>query len=406
MDAELIDHRALIIDVDAHAEPAHDWLDAYPKIREALPPMLPIGDPQFETGVASSRMFAWFIASDLLRHRPVGNRLSAKELNTPFIDLIYDTNRPAGLGYDGADQHVTLDAPKRVKWLDDNGIAVQNLISGTAYGMARFVENPALSMDVIEAANSWMIDHVGDHINRLKPVTTLRFDDMDRAIAELTRMRTAGSRSFLVSGEPVGDIPPYHEDFDRLWAAAVDLGMMPMLHVGMGPAQFHAGWGNTKDPGIAKRIATGISYQAAVTMLNGLVFGGVFDRHPNLTFLISEFGIEWLPFTIRNMDGRGAPASPFLGDYTLSLSPAEYLQRNVRVSPLPAPHQSPKAILQEFSSMAVFSSDYPHYEANGPTPVAYYDEHFQGFDPTLKASFMGNNINECFARMGDPLVGC
>ncbi len=48
-------------------------------------------------------------------------------------------------------------------------------------------------MDALEATNSWMVEHVGPHIDRLKPVTTVRLDDLDRAIHELERMRTAGS---------------------------------------------------------------------------------------------------------------------------------------------------------------------------------------------------------------------
>ena len=393
----------MIIDVDAHAEPTQDWLDDFPALKLRLPPRLPENDPQFETGVASPHMFAWFVASDLQRGLPVEQRMPASALTTPFMHLMYDPDRPTGLGYEGADQHWALDPEARVRWLDECGIDAQNLISGTGYGLARAIDDPELAADAVESANTWMVDRVGDYIDRLKPVATLRFDDMDRAIAELARMRTAGSRTFLVSGEPVNGIPPFHPTFDRLWSAACDLGMMPMLHVGMGPASMHPGWANTDDPALIKRMSTSQSHQAAVIMLNAFVYGGIFERHPALTLLISEFGIEWLPFTVRNMDGRAAGAAVFLGDYNLPLTPSEYVERNVRISPLPAAHQSPVDLMQVMPDVAVFSSDYPHYEG-AASPLPYYRAELAPLGTEATERFLGRNINECFRRMGDPLV--
>jgi predicted TIM-barrel fold metal-dependent hydrolase len=394
---------SLIIDVDSHAEPAPGWLDEFPALKQRLPAMLPTGDPQFVTGEASPEMFAWFIAVDLLRGRPVGSRMAAKEMVTPVLRLMYDPDRPDGVGYPGADQHSSLDADARVAWMDDNGIAVQNLISGMAYTLARAIDDPVLSMDALEAANTWLSDRIGDHNDRLKLVTTLRFEDLDRAIAEMRRMRDRGSRTFLVSGEPVGDIPPFHPSFDRLWSAATDLGMMPMLHVGLGPAAIHPGWANTDDPGLVTRMATSQSSQAAQVMLNAMVFGGVFERHPALTLLISEFGVDWLPGTVANMDGRAAPAAPLLGDYTLALTPSEYVRRNVRISPLPVPHQVPLDVIDALPGVAVFSSDYPHYEGNH-APVDHYRHELAAVDDEVRARFMGETINDSYRLLGDPLV--
>ena len=50
-------------------------------------------------------------------------------------------------------------------------------------------------------------------------------------------MRERGSRAFLVSAEPAGGIPPIHPDFDKVWAAATDLGMIAHLHVGLKPGR-------------------------------------------------------------------------------------------------------------------------------------------------------------------------
>jgi hypothetical protein len=52
--------------------------------------------------------------------------------------------------------------------------------------------------------------------------------------------------------------------------------------------------------------------------------------------------------------------------------------------------------------MCVFSSDFPHIEGNSD-PIALYGDKLDELDDTLRASFLGANMIECFARTGDPL---
>ena len=61
-------------------------------------------------------------------------------------------------------------------------------------------------------------------------------------------MRERGSRAFLVSGEPVGDIPPNHHTFDKVWSAATDLGMVALLHVGLSPSSYPPRLGEHRQP--------------------------------------------------------------------------------------------------------------------------------------------------------------
>jgi predicted TIM-barrel fold metal-dependent hydrolase len=392
-----------VIDVDAHFEPAPNWLDDFPSLKAELPELLPDTDPRFR--MDTGEMFAYFVSDDLLRNVPREQRMPIDRLVTPAMQIMFDPQRPPGIGYDGADQFKPMTDPgARVAWMDEMGVDVQHVISGAGYTFARAIDDAALGRRALEAINTWMTDAAVENIDRVRPVTSLRFDDVDWVVAELTRMRERGSRAFLVSAEPAGGIPPMHPEFDKVWSAATDLGMIAHLHVGMNPGLFHPAWANTDDPALVRLISLQNPHHSAQVFLTALVFGGVFERHPDLTVLVSELGIDWFPTWVRKIDGMAAPGvSPLVvGDYRWPLTPREYIERNIRISPIPAPHESPRELMQEVPGVAVFSSDYPHYEGN-PDPLTHYHEELAGVDDTTRSSFLGGAIVDAYARMGDPV---
>jgi predicted TIM-barrel fold metal-dependent hydrolase len=204
---------------------------------------------------------------------------------------------------------------------------------------------------------------------------------------------------------PAPGFPPMHECFEPLWSAAEDLGMIAFVHAGHNPASFDPAWANDPDPMVLRQLGVCQSSQSAQLMLNGMVFGGVFDRHPNLTLVIAELGIHWFAGTVNHMESRG-PAIPesaiYMGRYPYELTPAEFVRRNVRVTPLPRAHQSPLRLLDELPECVVFSSDYAHNESN-PEPIAHYEALLVDVYPGVRDAFLGENLAACYARMGDPL---
>jgi predicted TIM-barrel fold metal-dependent hydrolase len=392
-----------VIDIDAHVEPADDWLDEFPALAAALPERFPTGDPRFT--LHSPEMFAWFVSDDLLRGVARDRRMPIERLVTPAMRYLYDPDR-GEVGYPGADQHQELlDLAPRLRWLDEQGIDVQNVISGVGYTLARAIDDPALGRQAVAAVNTWISERIAGSGGRVIPATTLRFEDLDWAIGELGRMRERGSRTFLMPSEPVGDVPPNHPSYDRLWSAATDLGMIPIVHVGLSPAIYHPAWANTDDPALIRVISVLQPYQQALVFLNAMVLGGVFERHPTLTVVFAEHGIDWITPATERMDQLASPGvSPLLlGEYTLPLLPSEYVRRNIRVTPLPVPHELPVTTVAALPEVPIFSSDYPHFEGSGD-PIGHYREVLAPLDDTARASFLGDNLAACFARAGDPLT--
>lgn len=384
----------MIIDVDTHFEPGPAWLADRPDLAEQV--------PAFDVAEVTARI----VTGDVLEDVPVAERPPLDDLMPPGIKAIIGAEQADGYGYEGSSMHAGGDAAERVAWLDRVGTDVSSVICLEGMVNSRYVEDRALVREFIAACNTWLADAVDDHLDRLKPVTCLDFTDLAWAVAELSRMRERGSRAFLLPTIPAPGLPPMHPDLEPLWSAATDLGMIAVTHVGYNPAKYDRAWANVAgDYTVLRQLAVCQTHQSVQLMLNGMVFGGVFDRHPELTVLIAECGIGWFEGTVDHMEGRG-PGVPesalYLGPYPFELTPAETVRRNVRITPLPRAHQSPRRLLEVLPECVVFSSDYAHNEGSG-APHEHYAALLEGVDDATRSWFFGGNMSDVYARMGDPL---
>jgi predicted TIM-barrel fold metal-dependent hydrolase len=254
------------------------------------------------------------------------------------------------------------------------------------------------------STTSWLIAE--GSTDRMLPVTLVDWSDLDAAVSELHRMRARGSRAFWVRAEPSRGKSPAHPDWDRLWSAATDLGMVALLHIGNTPARFDGGWGNAgwelelgTGLGGFFRFANSLRHQAAEMMLAAMLYGGVFGRHPTLTVITEELGVNWLPAFVARCDALSAA-----GPWPFESNPGEMVRSNLRVTPLIGlgDVNVAEGLMQQYPEMFIFSSDYPHGEGN-EDPIALYEPALSALPPSVRDSFLGGNIAECFARMGDPL---
>jgi predicted TIM-barrel fold metal-dependent hydrolase len=285
-----------VVDVDSHFEPGVAWLEEYPDLRDRL--------PEFDTAEVTTKI----VAGDILGNVPRADWPPWEDLLPPGIAAIAGGEKPDDYGYEGSSMHGATDAGTRVAWLDANGIDLESVICLEGMINARFLDDRTLARDVIHACNSWLADAVDGRTERLLPVTCIDFGDVGAAIDELTRMRARGSRAFLIGTIPVPGVPIMHPQFDPIWSAAVDLGMIALLHVGYQPASFDPAWANTAgDMMLLRQLGVSQGHQSVELMLNGMVFGGTFDRHPDLTVLIAECGLHWFEGTPGPHGPRDAP---------------------------------------------------------------------------------------------------
>jgi predicted TIM-barrel fold metal-dependent hydrolase len=382
-----------VVDVDTHWEttafapgqhPLEPWLDRFPS--------------DFVERLAHG------IAGDLLNALPVDRRPDGRTLLPSLVKLAEARGGPVVLH----PQHDSTSG-ERVAWMDSVGIDHCLVNPGGYWQMLEFL-GPDRSA-AVRRCNDFLAEQLADHAHRLHGVAVVDFTDLRAAADELERARAKGHRVFFlhtVAGRPPSATPPGHPDWDVVWSAAVDLGMIASIHVGNTAADFTGwadiGWDLPGGGGVTAltRLANTQRIHVAQNLLTSLLYGGVFARHPKLTVVLEEMKVGWLPSFVDACTRQSLP-SPGLGDWPFDVSGGDMLRRNVRFTPLPGfGDVEALDVLAALPQMGLFSSDYPHQEGNAD-PINLYGQPLQDLDQGLRERFLGGNAVDAFARTGDPL---
>jgi predicted TIM-barrel fold metal-dependent hydrolase len=184
---------------------------------------------------------------------------------------------------------------------------------------------------------------------------------MDAAVQEARWGRERGLRGVLL---PADDphMPPYWDQYwEPLWSVCEDLAL---------PVHFHAGSYHSQDFGIP---AGNDDIRSQVLMVEAtfwntrhlkfLIYGGVMERHPNLSFVFTETMGDWVPHTLARMELVHRDKSfRSVAPIELPHSPSEYWYRQCYVG---ASLMSRDEVLlrdQIGIDNMMFGLDYPHPE--------------------------------------------
>ena len=195
--------------------------------------------------------------------------------------------------------------------------------------------------------------------------------DMRAAVAEVERwaddVRVCGI--FV----PAGAISFGSHIYDPLYEAAVHYGLPLVLHPTGAEGNLYDG------PRVAGGLPQtyperhGLLLQPGQSLLTSMIFGGAFERFPELMLVLSEYGVTWALPMMWRMDRAWE-----LGDRELaglSMAPSDTVRRNVRFTSQPL--DEPPALQQLWDILelmhaeetVMFSSDYPHWDQDDPRQI-------------------------------------
>lgn len=377
----------VVHDADAHIMEPPYWLrdHADPELRDRIPLPRYVNELKQVSDLAGERSQADI---DAVFARLADRHRSDEFTASEEADVMSRKNFAALGGFLAAD---------RVRALDYIGVQSQLLFNTFHNRMLRDWEHGDdldLAYGAARAHNRGMTEFCSADA-RLLPTFYVPLADFERAEAMAAEAIEAGAAALLVqTGCPAGHAPS-HIGLDPVWRRASDAGIPVVFHVGGTgdlldkhyfdnglpvPPDFHGGNENFRSVDYMA-----IPYPAMQTLAT-MIFDGVFDRFAALRVGVIEEGASWLPSWIKQMES----AVEAFGRHEerlqkLQLRPAEYVQRNIRVTPYPTEDVG-WLTSQVGPDVLMFSTDFPHVEG-GRRP-------FERFEASLGDA--GDDVRERF----------
>ena len=250
-----------------------------------------------------------------------------------------------------------------------------------------------LQMAGAHAHNRWAAEFCAmDSVRRAGLAVVPILQDIDAAVAEIEWAAKAGLRGGIMIPSLWREFPAYHHPrYEPIWAACADLAMPIHTHVAAAPDL-------DEQQGSLGIYLTEVVWWSVRPMWF-LIWSGVFERHPNLKFLISEGGVDWAPALLKMMDQRYTTSrtNAKMGDFhkNLSMKPSEYFDQNCYVGTF-LTRDEVEARHDIGIGNLMWTSDYPHPEGTWPESKGNVIEAFKGIPEDETRAMLGGTAAEVF----------
>ena len=313
------------------------------------------------------------------------------------------------------------DADRRIAEMDREGIAAEMIFPGDArfilplVPMLRRYPQEVVAAGV-RAYHRWLSDTFGTHPDRMllvgDPGSAV---DIDAMLAEVRWMADHGFVVAQVPNPSGRGLPPLHDEYyDPYWALCEELGLTVAIHAGYGSEQCEF---IDKINEIKRNMEAAGRTDLLTELMNTegffaldyrprkaiwqMMFGGVFDRHPNLRLYLAEIRGDWMPDTFRHLDAVYERAR---ADIPAQRSPGEYWRSNCMTA-LSFVHKAEVEMRDEIGvDRIVFGRDFPHAEGTWPNTADWLTDAFRGVPDDELKLMLGENAIRFFRLDCDHLA--
>jgi predicted TIM-barrel fold metal-dependent hydrolase len=212
--------------------------------------------------------------------------------------------------------------------------------------------------------NRWLVDFVSQAPQRHVGLAYVPLWDIESALRELHWAHEHGLRGINFPAMRDGELPEYNRrHWEPLWSACEELKMPLVTHVG---GKTNARYSGLESIALIQLESAALSQRAVPWM----IFGGVFERHPDLKLVITETPGNWVPAMSAELDAirafyefkRNEPLNKALLEQ-VPRRPSEYMASNIFLgASFASPYEINQAMEHDLGSQVLWGSDYPHLE--------------------------------------------
>jgi predicted TIM-barrel fold metal-dependent hydrolase len=191
--------------------------------------------------------------------------------------------------------------------------------------------------------------------------------------------------------------PLYHPVYDPLWAVCEELGVPVNAHSGTGGPVYQ------KAPAMPLVHFLEIPFYSQ-RPLAYMILGGVFERFPNLKFVLTEAGCAWIPDMLRHLDDLMANIRSnkvgemrFDGELVPPRSATEYFHQSCYVgTSQPTPADIKAALGPVGIDRVMWGSDYPHEEGTHPFTREHLRQVMSNLEPEQIQQILAGNAAKLY----------
>ena len=259
------------------------------------------------------------------------------------------------------------------------------------------IDNTQIAIALANAYNRWSLDTFLDDATNLKGNILVAPHDPERAADEIDRWAHEDGMAGVYLPDS-GVVPPLgHEQYEPIYRTASKHDLPVVIHASMPATSFafptQRRWNETYAE--EHTIAHPFTHMWNLTTM---LLRGVPERYPDLTFVIQEAGIAWIPYLVWRLDDHYlefADELPYLDRL-----PGKYVDEQFYFTTQPVGHTARNgehlawAIEMTGPESVLFSADIPHKDFD--PPEALFNRIRGYFDDETTAAIMGETACELF----------
>jgi predicted TIM-barrel fold metal-dependent hydrolase len=305
------------------------------------------------------------------------------------------------IGVDGdpdIDGNRNWDSVRRLQETEADGVVAEVIFPNTSspfsptmmseFGEADLGKDYPRRWAGIQSANRWLADFCTEAPGRRAGIVQIFLPFIEESVQEIRWAKENGlTGGVLLPGAPPGSgvEPLYAAQYEPIYAICEELDMPLNHHSGGATPNF-----GMHMPQSLAMFMLEVTWWAHRSLWH-LMFSGVFERHPNLQFVLTETGVGWAPGVLDELDTffhrmkyNDQCSEYIFGGPTvaqMSLTPSEYFARQCHIGASFLPPKECDLRHQIGVDRILWGSDYPHVEGTYPYTREHLRLTFAGVDP-------------------------
>lgn len=237
-----------------------------------------------------------------------------------------------------------------------------------------------------EAYNRWIAEYCSHDSQRLLGCGQTAMRSPQDAVQDLQNIKALGLAGVMVAGHPNGE--EFHSPvWNPFWEAAIALEL---------PLSFHILTTKAGAPRGPKLNGFMSIIRGNQDIIGTLIFGGVFQRYPELKVACVEADAGWVPHFMYRMDHAYDRHRAYMHDGdVLKRRPSEYFADHIYVT-----FQDDWVAFKHADSMnwrrLMWANDFPHSDSTWPNSQELLRTHAEALRPEQRRAILCGNVAELY----------